>query len=112
MTLTLLCRRQITLQRATVVAGTDGSQIRTWQNVMAGMPASILKIRMMRRAEHFRQSASVDTVVMTPIDTGAQLDDRIFDGLWYYRVRWVMNLGDRDQAWAIYTQWLDPQDDI
>jgi hypothetical protein len=109
MTLRLLCRRNITLQRATVSAGADGSQMQVWSDVLSGVPASIFKVRARGKPELFRESTAIDTVIMTPTNTGARLDDRIFDGQWYYRVQWVMNLGDRDQAWGIYAQWLDPQ---
>jgi hypothetical protein len=112
MTLRLMCRRTVTLQRAAVSAGADGSQVQVWNDLAAGVPASIFKIRRGRRPEAFRESAAVDTVIMTPVDTGARLDDRVFDGVWYYRVQWVMNLGDRDQAWGIYALWLDPQNGI
>ncbi len=112
MTLRLLCRRSITLQRATVSAGADGSQVQVWNDLMTGVPASIFKVRGRRRPEAFQESTSVDTVIMTPMDIGAKLDDRIFDGVWYYRVQWVMNLGDRDQAWGIYALWLDPQNGV
>jgi hypothetical protein len=109
MTLKLLCRRTITLQRAVVSAGPDGSQVQVWSNLASSVPASIFKLRARRQPEAFRASVAVDTVIMTPVDTGARLDDRIFDGHGYYRVQWVMNLGDRDQAWGIYAAWLDPQ---
>ncbi len=109
MTLRLLCRRTVSLQRATVLAGADGSQQQVWTDVLSGVPACVFKVRARRQPEAFRASVEVDTVIMTPVDTGARLDDRIFDGQWYYRVQWVMNLGDRDTAWGIYAAWIDPQ---
>ena len=33
-------------------------------------------------------------------------------GVFYYRVRFVINLGDRDQAWAIYADLLEPQESL
>ncbi len=112
MTLALLTRRRISLQRAMTTAGATGEIVRTWQTVLTDIPASVMTFRPRSWKGIERRSIDITYVIMTPQNTGAQFGDRIFDGELYYRVRFTINLGDRDQAWAIYADLLEPQDSI
>ncbi len=117
MSLRLLCRRQISLQRATVSTGPNGEALRQWRILAANIPATILALRVQggqgalaMPAPPDRRSMSATHVIMVGAALGADFGDRIFDGTDYYQVRFTINLGDRDQGWAIYTQRLAPQD--
>ncbi len=112
MTLQLLTRRRISLQRAVTTAGPSGEILRVWQTLLTEIPASILTFHARRWKAIDRRGLSITNVIITPQNTGAEFGDRIFDGTEYYRVEFVINLGDRDQAWAIYAEALDPQDSI
>ncbi len=112
MTLELLTRRTISLQRATTAPGPSGEIIRSWQTVLDAIPASILTFHAHPWKHLARRSLDVTHVIITPQNTGAEFGDRLCDGALYYRVEYVINLGDRDQAWAIYADQLDPQDAI
>ena len=110
MTLTLLTRRKLSLQRATTTPGPSGEMIRSWQTLLTGIPASILCFHAHRWKAIARRSLDTTHVIITPRNITAAFGDRLFDGTFYYRVQYAINLGDRDQAWAIYADLLDPQD--
>ena len=110
MTLQLLCRRTISLQRALVTPGSAGDVTRQWQTIAENIPAAILSIRGRDDLRLNRRGLSITHAVMLAQNVGAQLGDRIFDSTSYYQVQYIDNLGDRDQAWVIYTKLLVPQD--
>ncbi|HMD54903.1 MAG TPA: head-tail adaptor protein [Phycisphaerae bacterium] len=110
MTLELLCRRTISLQRALVTPGSAGDVTRQWQTIAANIPAAILPIRGRDDLRLNRRGLSITHAVMLAQNIGAQLGDRIFDSTSYYQVQYIDNLGDRDQTWVIYTRLLLPQD--
>ena len=110
MTLQLLTRRTLTLQRAVTTPGPSGEILRSWQTLLTAVPASILTFHAHPWKVTARRTMDITHVIITPHNTGAQFGDRLFDGVLYYRVLYVINLGDRDQAWAVYTNQLDPQD--
>ncbi len=45
MTLALLCKHQLTLQRAVQTAGPNGEVLRNWQTLAAAIPAAVLTFR-------------------------------------------------------------------
>ncbi|MGC8624472.1 MAG: hypothetical protein ACP5I8_04965 [Phycisphaerae bacterium] len=110
MTLQLLTRRKLCLQRATTAPGPSGEIIRVWQTLLSAIPASILTLHAHEWKTIARRGMDITHVIITPQNTGAEFGDRLFDGVLYYGVEFVSNLGDRDQAWAIYAGLLDPQD--
>ena len=110
MTLQLLTRRTLTLQRAVTTPGPSGEILRSWQTVLTAFSASILTFHAHLWKVAARRTMDITHVIITPQNTEAQVGDRLFDGILFYRVLYVINLGDRDQAWAIYTDQLDPQD--
>lgn len=110
MTLELLTRRKIDLQRATTGSGPTGEIVRAWQTIMANIPASILTFRARSWKGIDRRELDITHVIITPHNTQAVFGDRLFDGSLYYRVQFTINLGDRDQAYAIYTDLLEPRD--
>jgi hypothetical protein len=112
MTLQLLTRRLVSLQRAVTTAGASGEILRVWRTLLTEIPASILTFHARRWKAIERREMDLTHVILTPQNTGAEFGDRLFDGTVYYRVEFVINLGDRDQAWAIYADRLDPQDSI
>lgn len=112
MSLPLLCRRQISLQRAIAGAGPNGEVIRQWQTIAMNVPAAILTYRARRLDELDRRGLAVTHVLLLSKPIGAQFGDRVFDGNAYYHVQFMSNLGDRDQSWAIYAVMLAPQDPV
>ncbi len=110
MTLELLTRRKLSLQRATTTPGPSGEMIRSWQTLLTAIPASILSFHAHPWKAIGRRSLDITHVIITPQNIAAAFGDRLFDGTLYYRVQYAINLGDRDQAWAIYADLLDPQD--
>ena len=112
MTLQLLTRRTLTLQRAITTPGPSGEILRSWQTLLTAISASILTFHAHPSKIIGHRTMDITHVIITPQNTGAQFGDRLFDGVLFYRVLYVINLGDRDQAWAIYTDQLDPQDAI
>lgn len=112
MTLELLTRRKISLQRAATTPGPSGEIVRIWQTLLTAVPASILTFHAHKWKAIARRSMDITHVIITPQNTAAEFGDRIFDGVLYYRVEFVINLGDRDQAWAIYADLLEPQESL
>ena len=112
MTLQLLTRRKISLQRAITAPGPSGEILRSWQTLLTAIPASILSFHAGRWKVIARRSLDITHVIITPQNINAAFGDRLFDGVLYYRVRYVINLGDRGQAWAIYADLLEPQDSM
>ena len=109
MSLFLLCRRQISLQRSTPAADGMGGVARVWSTLFADVPATLLTLHGQNLVRLPRRQTAVSHVVLTPQSLAAELGDRIFDGVYYYQVRHTENLGDRDSGWAVFVERLETQ---
>ncbi len=112
MTLSLLCNRQITLERAAQTPGPNGEVLRQWQTLATNIPATLLTFRDRTDDTLNRRGIAITHVIMTPQNSGVLLGDRLFDGNACYLVRFVSNLGDRNRGWAIYCQLIEPQNPV
>ena len=111
MTLQLLCRRTISLQRGlSSPPAAPATVTRQWQTIAENIPAAILPIRGRDDLRLNLCGLSITHAVMLAQYVGAQLGDRIFDSTSYYQVQYIDNLGDRDQAWVVYAKLLQPKD--
>ncbi len=110
MTLALLCKHQLTLQRAVQTAGPNGEVLRNWQTLAAAIPAAVLTFRARADNALVRRGIGITHVILTSMEINAAFGDRLTDGLLNYLVNFSVDLGDRAKNWAIYCQLQVPQD--
>ena len=110
MTLALLCKHQLTLQRAVQTAGPNGEVLRNWQTLAAAIPAAVLTFRARPDIALARRGISITHVILTPMNINTAFGDRLTDGVRNYLVNFSVDLGDRAKNWAIYCTFQVPQD--
>lgn len=109
MTLSLLCRHTVSIQRAAVTVDAMGGVVRDWQTLFANITATILTARGHTIAEFGRRGMVISHVVLTPGIVQSAVGDRLYDGTFYYHVRFTNDLGDRGAVTAIYVEQILPE---
>ncbi len=109
MTLSLLCRHTVSIQRAAVTQDPMGGVVRAWQPLLTNIAATILTARGHAIAEFGRRGMAISHVVLTPGTPQSAVGDRLYDGTFYYHVRFINDLGDRGAVTAIYVEQILPE---
>lgn len=109
MSLLLLCHHQLTIERAAVSTDATGGVLREWQPLATNVPATILTLRASTPAGVDRRGILTSHLIISPYNAAVRVGDRVHDGTNFYLVRFLGDLGDRGEAWAIFAEMMDPQ---